>query len=76
MQKPVHTYQDENGVEQLVVYKYLKDRGWVFMVRDSSSEVYGQVKSVRIVIGNALYRRNFMFHRSCSHYDCHLVDPA
>lgn len=46
-----YAYQDEKGEDQLVVYKYLKDRGWVFMVRDSSSEVYGPVKSVRIVIG-------------------------
>ena len=47
-----YAYQDEKGEDQLVVYKYLKDRGWVFMVRDSSSEVYGPVKSVRIVIGS------------------------
>lgn len=47
-----YAYEDEKGQEQLVVYKYLKDRGWVFMVRDSAAEVYGPVKSVRIVIGS------------------------
>ena len=46
-----YSYQDENGVDQLVVYKYLKDRGWVFMVRDSASEVFGAVVKVRIVVG-------------------------
>ncbi len=46
-----YSYRDKNNVEQLVVYKYLKDRDWVFMVRDSAAEVYGAVTSVRIVIG-------------------------
>ncbi|MCI8513742.1 MAG: methyl-accepting chemotaxis protein [Lachnospiraceae bacterium] len=46
-----YSYRDENGVKQLVVYKYLKDRGWIFMVRDSAKEVYGAVTSVRIVVG-------------------------
>ncbi len=44
-------YEDENGTEQLVVYKYLKDRSWVFMVRDSAAEVYGSVVAVRFVVG-------------------------
>lgn len=46
-----YSYQDENGVDQLVVYKYLKDRDWVFMVRDNTSEVYGKVTAVRITVG-------------------------
>lgn len=46
-----YSYQDDKGVEQLVVYKYLKDRGWVFMVRDSAAEVYSEVSTVRIVVG-------------------------
>lgn len=46
-----YSYEDSNGVEQLVVYKYLKDRGWAFMVRDSVAEVYGAVSSVRVVVG-------------------------
>ena len=46
-----YSYRDENGANQLVVYKYLKDRGWVFMVRDSAAEVYGAVTTVRLVVG-------------------------
>ncbi len=50
-QAGTYSYQDENGINQLVVYKYLKDRGWVFMIRDSATKVYGAVTSVRIVVG-------------------------
>ncbi len=46
-----YSYQDENGVNQLVVYKYLKDRNWVFMVRDNASEVYGKVMTIRVLVG-------------------------
>lgn len=46
-----YSYRDEEGVNQLVVYKYLKDRGWVFMVRDSATEVYSSVIKVRVVVG-------------------------
>ena len=50
-QAGTYSYRDENGVEQLVVYKYLKDRNWGFMVRDNASEVYGEVIIVRITVG-------------------------
>ncbi len=50
-QAGTYSYEDENGVEQLVVYKFLKDRNWVFMVRDNASEVYGRVATVRITVG-------------------------
>lgn len=50
-QANTYTYRDENNVNQLVVYKYLKDRGWVFMVRDNASEVYHAVLLVRIIVG-------------------------
>ncbi|MCI8689013.1 MAG: methyl-accepting chemotaxis protein [Oscillibacter sp.] len=46
-----YSYRDEDGVKQLVVYKYLKDRGWVFMVRDNATEVYGAVVMVRVIVG-------------------------
>ncbi len=46
-----YSYQDEKGVEQLVVYKYLKDRNWVFMVRDNAAEVYGKVPTIRATVG-------------------------
>ena len=50
-QASTYSYRDENGVRQLVVYKYLKDRGWVFMVRDNAAEVYATVTEVRILVG-------------------------
>lgn len=46
-----YSYRDENGVNQLVVYKYLENRGWVFMVRENAAKVYGEVTMVRIVVG-------------------------
>lgn len=46
-----YTYEDENGISQLVVYKYLKDRDWVFMVHDSTAEVYAEVETVRNTVG-------------------------
>ena len=46
-----YSYTDENGEKQLAVYKYLKDRGWVFMVRASNAEVYKSVTQVRILVG-------------------------
>lgn len=46
-----YSYKDENGTRQLVVYKYLRDRGWVFMVRDNAAEVYASVTTVRILVG-------------------------
>ena len=50
-QAATYSYRDEDGVRQLVVYKYLKDRGWVFMVRDSAAEVYSSVTTVRVLVG-------------------------
>lgn len=46
-----YSYRDADGTEQLVVYKYLKDRSWVFMVRDSATEVYAAVGAVRVIVG-------------------------
>ena len=50
-QANTYSYKDENGVKQLVVYKYLKDRDWAFMVRDNATEVYGSVTMVRLWVG-------------------------
>lgn len=50
-QAGTYSYKDEKGEKQLVVYKYLKDRGWIFMVRDSEAEVYGSVTQIRAVVG-------------------------
>ena len=46
-----YSHRDENRENELVVYKYLKDRGWVFMVRDSAAEVYSSVMEVRLIVG-------------------------
>ena len=46
-----YIYEDEHGVSQLVVYKYLKDRNWVFMVHDNAAEVYSKVEEVRNTVG-------------------------
>ena len=50
-QANTYSYRDEGGVSRLVVYKYLKDRGWVFMVRNSAAQVYGAVTTVRVLVG-------------------------
>ncbi len=50
-QASTYSYRDEHGVRQLVVYKYLPDRDWVFMVRNNYSEVYAAVLTVRILVG-------------------------
>lgn len=50
-QAGTYSYHDESGTEQLVVYKYLKDRGWVFMVRENAAKVYSAVTTVHIIVG-------------------------
>lgn len=50
-QANTYSYRDENGVRQMVVYKYLKDRGWAFLVRDSAKEVFSTVMTVRVLVG-------------------------
>lgn len=51
IQAGTYSYQDENNIEQFVVYKYLQNRGWVFMVRNSAAQVYGSVENVRFLVG-------------------------
>lgn len=48
-----YTYQDADNGRQIAVYKYLENRGWIFMVQDNYSEVYRSVANVRIVMGVA-----------------------
>ena len=50
-QANTYSYRDENGASQFVVYKYLKDRNWAFMVRDNAAEVYREVGTVGITVG-------------------------
>lgn len=48
-----YTYRDEKGKKQFAVYKYLKNRGWVFMVQADYSEVYRSAITVRILMAIA-----------------------
>lgn len=50
-QASTYSYQDDTGITRMVVYKYLKDRGWVFMVSNNADEVYQTVTTVRFVVG-------------------------
>lgn len=52
-QTEVYTYRNEEGRKQLAVYKYLDNRGWIFMVQADDSKVYGSVRMVRILMGAA-----------------------
>ncbi len=46
-----YSYEDGTGEQQLVVYKYLKEQDWIFMVHDSSAEVYKNVSSIHRTVG-------------------------
>ncbi len=48
-----HTYRNEKGKKQLAVYKYLDNRGWIFMVQADYSEVYSSAINVRILMAIA-----------------------
>lgn len=52
-QPETFTYRDENGTEQFVVYQYLAERNWIFMVRDNMAEVYQSLAYTRIMVGLA-----------------------
>lgn len=41
----------ENGESYFSVYKVLGDRGWLLVIRDTESEIFGMVKSSQIVLG-------------------------
>lgn len=46
-----HSYYDSNDVRYLLSYSYIADKGWLFILKDSYSEVYNDVNIVRIVLG-------------------------
>lgn len=46
-----YTYQDESGTEQFVVYQYLAERNWIFMVRNHTAEVYQALADTRLTVG-------------------------
>ena len=43
----MHAYVDEQGQEQMVIYRYLKNRGWVFALKDSKANVYRALDTVQ-----------------------------
>ncbi len=49
----VYVYQDASNKQQMVTYKYLENRNWVFMVQDSASEVFRPVVTAGVIIGSA-----------------------
>lgn len=52
-QPETYIYQDKHNNQQMVVYKYLENRGWAFMVQDGFDEVYHSVTVVRLLTGSA-----------------------
>lgn len=48
-----YTYRDEKDREQIAVYKYLENRGWIFMVQSNAAEAYRSVGTVRVLMGAA-----------------------
>ncbi len=45
-----YKYTDENGVGQFVAYQYLPERNWIFMIRNSTEEVYAVLGIVNFMI--------------------------
>lgn len=45
-----YSYTDTDGTSYLTVYNYMADRGWIFIVKDTSSEVYSSVNSIKIIV--------------------------
>ncbi len=43
------TYTDEAGVEQVVAYQYLPERGWMFAIRDTYDNVYKALSKIKLV---------------------------
>ena len=44
------TYTDDDGTDFLSVYSYMADRGWIFIVKDTHSEMYRSVNSVQVIV--------------------------
>lgn len=45
-----YSYTDDDGTSYLAAYSYMADRGWIFIVKDKYSEVYGTVNSVKLIV--------------------------
>lgn len=45
-----YSYTDDDGTSYLAAYNYIADRGWIFIVKDTYSEVYNSVDSVKLIV--------------------------
>jgi len=41
------TYTDNEGVDQMLVYKYMADRDWVFAIKDTTDHIYEGLNKTR-----------------------------
>lgn len=46
-----YTFDDSSGVKSIVAYKYLKDRNWIFMIKDSQKNVFKEVSNLKTLVG-------------------------
>lgn len=47
----IRNYTGTNGEEQMVVYRNIPERNWVFAIKDTKENVYSSLKSLRNTIG-------------------------
>ena len=43
------TYRNENGEEEVVVYRSIPERGWIFGVKDKKENVFAAIENIRMV---------------------------
>ena len=48
-EKGIVEYVDKNGISQVVVYRLIPERNWVFALKDTKDNVYSEIKDVRTV---------------------------
>ena len=47
------SYENESGEDYSAVYHVIRDRGWVLIVKDKDSEIFGKVRQSRYALGIA-----------------------
>lgn len=47
------SYENESGEDYSAVYHMIRDRGWVLIVKDKDSEIFGKVQQSRYALGMA-----------------------
>lgn len=45
----IYEYTDNSGVKQVVAYKYIEDRDWLFLIKDTRSNVYNSLTTIKKV---------------------------